>query len=235
MRLTLLLLLLISTVARADLTTTPDLPGASYNSIPFGAGSSFSRYQQVHSATEFTSPVEISSLAFSPKETGGLMGTIQFRLGVTSVGVGALSTDLDMNITSPMATVFSEPVSQTITSAGHDSFSVEFPFTTPFHYDPNAGNLLIEMTMTNGGYVGQTYMMSYAPTTTEASRAWETAGAGAIASGADSNALRIQMGVTAVPEPSSILMLGCVGCGIGASCYIKRRRRAKAEEATTPS
>ena len=232
MRLSLLLLILVSTVARADLTTTPDLPGDSYNSIPFGAGSSFSRYQQVHGASEFANPVDISSLAFSPKETGGLMGTIQFRLGVTSVAVGALSTDLDMNITAPMATVFSEPVSQTVTSAGHDSFSVVFPFTTPFHYDPNAGNLLVEMTMTNGGYVGQTYMMSYAPTTTEASRAWQTAGAGAIASGADSNALRIQMGVTtAVPEPSSILMLGCVGVGIGTSCYIKRRRRTKKDEA----
>ena len=225
MRLSFLLLLLVSAVARADFVTTPNLPGFSYNSIPFGAGTTQSRYQQVHDSSEFNSPVEISSFAFSPKETGGFMGDVQFRVGVTSVAVGNLNTDLDLNLTSPMQIVFSEPVSQTITSAGHDSFSVVFPFTTPFHYDPNAGNLLIEMTMTNGGYVGETFMMSYAPTTTQASRAWEAAGAGAIANGADSNALRIQMGVTAVPEPSSILMLGCVGVGAAVSCYVKRRRR----------
>ncbi len=225
MRMSLLLLLLVSTMARADFVTTPDVPGVSYNSIPFGAGLTTSRYQQVHAASEFSGPVEISSFAFSPKETGGFMGDVEFRVGVTSVAVGALNSDLDLNVTAPMMSVFSEPVSQTVTSSGHDSFSVVFPFTTPFLYDPNAGNMLIEMNMSNGGYVGQTYMMSYTTTTSSASRAWETAGAGAIANGADGNALRIKMGVaTAVPEPSSIVMLSCIGVGVGVSCYIKRRR-----------
>ncbi|MCA9216185.1 MAG: PEP-CTERM sorting domain-containing protein [Planctomycetales bacterium] len=225
MRLSLILVFLVCTVGRADFVT-PNVPGVSYNSIPFGAGVTTSRYQQVHDAGQFATPIQIDSLSFSPEDTGGLIGTFQFRLGVTSVAVGALSTDLDSNITGPITTVFSGSVAQPISASGHDSFSAQFPFTTPFVYDPSAGNLLIEMTMWNGGYVGQTYMMSYTTETPHASRAWETGGEGVFANGADNNALRIKLGTsTAVPEPSSILMLGCIAGCIGATTIWRRWKK----------
>ena len=73
------------------------------NAIPFG--SEGMRYQQVYDTSIFAGPQFILSVAFSVQSSNinpfFFDVDVGIRLGHTNVAVGALSTVLDSNITSP--------------------------------------------------------------------------------------------------------------------------------------
>ncbi len=215
MKYSLLIVLLLPAVCSSEFIVSPNLPVSGYNGIPFWPGLVKSRYQQVHDATQFAGPLRIDSFAFSPGSTGSYAADVEIRLGVTDTVVGALSPDLDVNIEEPLAIVYSDSFSQSVTSARDDSFSIVFAFSSPFVYEPSDGNLLIEIQVENGSSMsdgpGKVYGFSNVSGNPLASRAWESLGAGSLDNGAGSGALHVKMEVTSVPESSPLLVL-CLAC-----------------------
>ncbi len=202
-------LLMLSALAQAHATpflTAPDAPHEEWNRFPFG-NSNF-RYQQVYDASLFPGPVEIVSLAFSPRQPLDYIADLEIRLTQTTVAVGALSSNLDDNFSGSLTTVFDNPAfTADLTSWGEESFSLVFDFSpSPFFYDPSSGaNLLVDIvtnTVINGPSV------SRAGFTGLSSRAWN-GGDGFM--GTDGDALRTRIGYvsgTPVPEPGTALMVG---------------------------
>lgn len=132
-----------------------ELPGANpfiYNAIPFdyslfGSG----RYQQVYDSSLFIEKGFITSVLFWPSYTGTYGANITISLAYTSVPAGSLSTDLDSNITGPTKEVLSNPnLSQWVDPC---FYCLVFDFSSPtiFFYDPDKGNLLVDIVISGQG------------------------------------------------------------------------------------
>ena len=132
-----------------------ELPGTNpfiYNAIPFdyslfGSG----RYQQVYDSSLFGDKGFVTSVLFWPLYTGTYGANIKISLAYTSVPAGSLSTDLDSNITGPTKVVLSDPnFSQSVDSC---FYCLVFDFSSPtiFFYDPDKGNLLVDIVISGQG------------------------------------------------------------------------------------
>jgi len=144
---------LLSGPAHALTVGTPD-PGSG-NSFPFGAVGSFpsDRYQQVYSASAFSGPITITGLQFAQTQLpGGSLnqGSFSITLSVTSKAVNGLDlNDLDANVgPSPAAFANVESLDD-VYSGGALHIA-----GAPFLYDPEAGNLLIDIQITNSSHFG---------------------------------------------------------------------------------
>jgi len=200
------------------------------NAIPFG--SEGMRYQQVYDTSIFAGPQFILSVAFSiidnPNSPFSFDSDIRLRFGHTDVAVGALSTVLDSNITSPLTTVFDgtlflstppQPGSTGPLVGGQDSFGVVFQFDSPFSYDPTQGNLLMEINILRGSETDSFFAID--PDSIITSRAWQTLGQPGLT---DEDPIRtglytrfIILGedditvpdpIDPIPEPATLFLLG---------------------------
>jgi hypothetical protein len=209
---------LIGTVAHASIILAQNGPHASFNVIPFGPLFGAGSYQQLYSSSLFAGPMLIDSIAFSPDTTGTYSATsLAIEFTTTNVAIGALSPSLTSNYTRPLTTVFSSPVSESITG-GSETFSLVFDFATPFLYNPALGNLLMEVDI-----IGQSGIsgVSRADAGPISSRAFVSSSFGA---GADAVALRTEFQVSAVPEPG---ILGLLGVGLAGLAASRARRRTQ--------
>jgi hypothetical protein len=99
----------------------PPAPHVIFNSFPFGSLFGSGRYQQVYSSSLFAGPVDITALGFSPDITALYQADVSIRFTTTTMAVGALSTNLDSNVSGPLVTVFTNPTfSQAVTGGGRD-------------------------------------------------------------------------------------------------------------------
>jgi hypothetical protein len=147
----------------ADVTFDYDNNG---NCFPFGSCpvNQTIEYQQFYSHYQFgTAPLEITGISFKPTQGGlgdfdatSLSFTLTLSTTLTRVGsfygdyaTQAPTTSFASNLGTNTVTVFSGNVS--LSSSGDDVFDIEIPFTTPYLYDPHAGNLLIGITDISGG------------------------------------------------------------------------------------
>jgi hypothetical protein len=200
-----LALALVGATASAQVTVSG--PSNGPNCFPFSCKSedptyTGTRYQQVYASAAFAGPLSITDLTFF-REIDGVLSTGSFDiyLSTTSAPVDGLNpTDLDANL-GATTSLFG---SYTIGGAAPP----ELTFVgTPYSYDPTAGNLLVDFRVTSMVFaprLSAAYWVGRAgPSGGNYSRAHDfgtqTAGWG----------LDTRFGgVTAVPEPGALALLG---------------------------
>lgn len=155
--------------ARADTLVVPStletVNGSTGNAVPFGRSQTSNepvRYQQIYDASEFTpigDVITISEIRFriddgTPEEGPTTFDLIELRLSTTTKANDALDAVVfDNNIGADDTLVFSGSFTWDACGPGTDPcsgpypqpFDLAIPLTTPFTYDPAAGNLLLEV------------------------------------------------------------------------------------------
>jgi hypothetical protein len=132
--------------------------GGTANSAPFN---NQSRYQQIFAANQFsalTGPAVITQITFRPTANQTAFSrnipNIQFNLSTTSQTVAGLSSTFASNVGANDTVVRSGSVTFSSASAPGNpkAFDIVVNLTTPFFYNPAAGNLLLDIrTQSVGG------------------------------------------------------------------------------------
>jgi hypothetical protein len=196
-------------------------------SVPFNIGifpgTTSIRYQQVYSSTEFTSAILITELLFRPDFDSGnafssTLPSIQidlFDLSTTVFGPDALSSTFATNVGADNATVFSGSLALSSSNTGVSprDFDISIVFTTPFHYDPSLGHLLLDVRNFGGGTT--TVFDAHTVAGDSISRVFTNAttpGGVASATGVVSSGGLVTQFVTTqvvpVPEPATMILVG---------------------------
>jgi hypothetical protein len=215
--------------------------GNSSNGLPFnitGIGETSERYQQVYGSSAFgDSSILITGIDFRPDAAFGsafsnTIPSIQIDLSTTPSAVDALSLTFANNVGADDVTVFPDGA-LSLSSAdsgpagGPEAFDIHIQFTTPFLYDPESGNLLLDVRVFDGA---STTQFDAANSKTDAVSRVYTIGSGvdsATANGADSIGLVTQFDFSdplSVPEPSTTLLSGA---GLAAAFAFRRLRRSR--------
>jgi len=221
----------------ADVIVGLPADNAEGNCIPFGCGDlergagTGTRYQQVYSASDFSSELDISGVTFFLTQSVPYSGTLGYldggtytvSLSTTSEPVDGLNlSNFDANVGADNTMIFSGSLPASVPFGG--SFTLENAGT--FLYNPAAGNLLMDIQIT-----GITAPSSF--TLLDARNG--TAGgifsrADNLSTGSNDYGLVTQFDATvpgipainAIPEPSSIALLGLV---LGSFALIHRMRK----------
>jgi hypothetical protein len=199
----------------------PTLPHAANNFIPFGAGlaGSTPTMHQVFASSLFAAgtgglAAEITSIGFAPGVLGVVsLGQVSINLGYTNAipGVGSGAGGLVIptqggggNNVGPMTSFYTNANTQfNVVVGGTGNFS-EMVFTgTPFTYDPNVGNLLVEIIVPSA--TNLTFTVSRAAGSAESSRAYS--GMRFADAESPTTATRMDFTYTAVPEPGTFLAI----------------------------
>lgn len=194
-----------------------------------------SRFQQVYAASQFGSqPVQISQITLRPnganvEPVDFTIENIQINISTTSKEPDALSLTFADNIGIDETQVFSGSlVASTANSGpvgGPKNFDIVIDFENPFFYNPNSGNLLLDI-------------KKFTPETTNIifdSEATFGDSVSTIVAVGDANATTAnplftpnspgavtQFTLTLIPEPSS--MLGTLAFGVFGGCFLLRRK-----------
>ena len=216
-----MMVMFVAIGCNADNLTAPDNFYIG-NRFPFGQNGNVV-YQQVYSSSFFSGTVDITALSFfiadyAGPNTGFADGLYYISLSTTSKAVGGLDdTNLLSNLGSNNSTFFLGNLN------GGSSIS-----GTPFYYDPTQGNLLMTVVVTgnqpacqldanNSLSCAQQGLMWRAADDTGTSRAWfspDLVQYGFPLYGSDDSGLVTNFTYTAVPEPTSLLLLSTGLAGV---------------------
>jgi hypothetical protein len=177
---------------------------------PLNIGDTTMRYQQVIAASEFFGVIPqggtITHIDFRVDERfgGGFLTTllnIQFDLSTTAKGPDQLSSLFANNVGNDNTVVYSGPLP--LRGLGPTTHT-EFALQTPFFYNPNAGNLLLDVRNFSGGRT--TAFDALDPLGDAISRVYGLVG-DSTASVIDSAGLVVGFVVDPIPEPNGVLLL----------------------------
>lgn len=144
-----------------------NIEGNSNNGLPFHSfylEMPSSRYQQVFAASEFSSlsePFLITQILFRPDATWGksfssTLPNVQINFSTTRKAPDGLSRIFAQNIGDDDTLVFQGALSLssafTGAATGPKDFDIVINLTTPFFYNPKAGNLLLDVRNFAGGF-----------------------------------------------------------------------------------
>ena len=143
---------------RAEVVVVPNTLATNDGDTSFTApeGSAVLRLMQIFDASQFgtlSGPSFLTQFAWRPDTIPGLAGprtpTLRIYASTTSRSVDELSTTFADNLGTNNTLVFDGTLTvstQNLPGPGNTrQFDIVYPFTTPFLYDPAAGNLLLDI------------------------------------------------------------------------------------------
>jgi len=240
---TIILALALSGITGPSQTVhSPDMPSgntAIFGPIQSTSGRPTVRYQQVFSRSDFSSMeggAYLTQIAFNyqfqvaPFPGGAVASNIQVKVSTTQKSVDGLSATFADNIGSDETMVYGiGPV--IMPPNDRPGFDVFIAFTTPFLYNPQAGNLLLEI-LNFGGFGGiggpiadPPFFDAHDQLGDSVSRLWGD-NVNASVGGLDSIGLLTQFTFVPIPEPTplAILALGIAGLLARLRLEIKGKR-----------
>ncbi len=165
--------------------------GNSSNAFPWGRGGAGLRIQTVYDSTNFTAqnvtfPVIISRLRYRPNAATATTWvntsyqTSTVRLSTSPNDQAALSTaSFAANTGADVQVVFSGPMTWAAGSSvapGPAPFLIDVPFSTPFFYDPNLGDLNIDTDLPIQTFSGTNLQLDVQTTGSLSARAYVSTG-----------------------------------------------------------
>jgi hypothetical protein len=240
--------MLLGSDVQATTVITPNgqasVEGNVNNVFPFSLGqdigevpSGTQRYQQVYSASDFAALAAggeyITQIAFRPDDNVGAafsstLPSIRIDLSTVSVGPDALSTTFAGNVGANDTIVYGGATGAALSLSssftgpvgGPKQFDIIINLTTPFFYNPAAGNLLLDVRNFGGGTTANFDTEDFSGDSVSRVTTMGSGVGSATADLADSDGLVTQF-TTVVPEPGT-MALAALG---GASLLLFRRRK----------
>jgi hypothetical protein len=156
-----------------------------------------------------------------------LTSNFSVALSTTAAAPASLSTDYAGNRGSDFSTVFAGAVTSTVRD---NDIPFVIPLATPFAYDPGRGNLLLEVFISKNTLLrldgepsdGAVVPFFWGPHPL-VGRVFNEFGSGAPRVGADGLVTTFSAAPAAVPEPTTLAM---VGLGL-AGAWVRRRSRSR--------
>src|SRR6266850_8558497 len=164
-----LILSAVATFAQTNILIVPNslatVEGDSGNSYPFNIGTnSTMRYQQVYAASQFGAlpPGGTNLIGIAFRLDAGwppfssTLPAVQINLSTTTKAPDGLSTTFANNVGADDTVVFSGPLSLSSSGGGSPApFDIVILFSTQFFYNPDRGNLLLDVRKFGGGSISQ--------------------------------------------------------------------------------
>src|SRR5262245_46496054 len=162
--------------------------GSTSNAFPWGRGGTGLRIQNLYDTTNFTAqgittPIIITRLRWRPNTNAVSLASsypvgATVKLSTSPLDWASPSTTFASNQGADLATVFSGPVSWPAAAAtpGPCPFLIDIPLTTPFLYDPNAGDLNIETDLPIQSFTGTALQLDVHGTAPNSSRVYLSTG-----------------------------------------------------------
>jgi len=228
---------LLAGVAAAQVITIPSgtatTEGLSSNAMPWGLGGTGLLVQSIYDSSNFTAqgvvaPITITRLRWRPDSASAHSWA---ACGYTPVTIKMSTCPLDQLVASPtfannvgadLTTVFAGTVSHpagATAAPGPAPFLVDVPLTTPFLYDPNAGDLNIEVDLPTGSFTGTAGLQFDMQQSASCCRVFASTQYGpppyGAPAGTRNNSLGMVVEVTFAPAPGSALVSSYgTGCNL---------------------
>lgn len=222
-----------SATVTAGGTSTPNtFPfGTDGPPTPSGVKTYSGEYQQIYSASAFTSPVTITQVSFSSAASADNVAetaTYNFTIKLANTSASVTGTDPNFVSTAGGVTVFQGMLNANLLA--NNTFDLNIPFMNTFTYTPGSQNLLLDVFITSATSTNQDGTSQ--PDLFQAGNGsvrsiFYSNGTPSSPTNTAQSGLLTQFTTTpaAAPEPSSVLSLLLGIGGVALACGLKASKR----------